>query len=65
MISHVRLGYIYSKGKVKFSVSSRNINPWLRTKLIGRSRFYAPITAANSHKMNSRNSAESPRLRGS
>ena len=65
MISHVTLGYISWKGKVKFSVSSRNIKPWSRTKWIGRSRIYGQIMAENSLWKLSRNYVESLGLRGS
>ena len=65
MISHIRLGYISWKGKIIFSVSSTNINPWSRTKPIGISRLYGQIMAESSLRKNSRNSIESLGLRGS
>ena len=44
---------------MKYSVSSRNINPWSRTKPKRRSRLYDQIMTENSPQKNSRNSTES------
>ena len=38
----------FAKGKVKFSVISRNIKPWSRTRQIRRLRFYGQTMAASS-----------------
>ena len=50
---------------MKYSVSSRNTNPWSNTKPIGILRLYSQIMAKNSPQNNSRNSVESLGLRGS
>ena len=55
----------FAKGKVKFSVISRNIKPWSRTKPIGISRLCGHIMVENLPLNNSRKSVESLGLRES
>ena len=55
----------FLKWKSELFNKFKEYKPWLRTILIGRSRFYDQIMVESSHQMNSRNSAKSLQLRGS
>ena len=48
IISHVRLGYISWKGRMKYLISSRNTKSCSRTTLKGRSSLYGQIMAESS-----------------